>query len=124
MGAKTTLRWDEATLGAMHAAVRASYPEEACGFLLGTDGHVTGLRVARNVADDPCRGYVAAPEDLLAAFAETRGRGLELLGVFHSHPDGDGELSASDRAQAQPGWIYVVIATRGPKPSGMTVHAL
>lgn len=124
MGSTTTLHWDEATLAAMHDAVRRAYPDEACGFLLGLDRRVSGVRIARNVADHPRRAYVAHPEDVLAAFEEARAKDVNVLGVFHSHPDGKAELSATDLAIGQAGWIYVVIATRGAEPSDMTVTAL
>ncbi len=108
----------------MREAVRSAYPEEACGFLLGRDAIVTRVLPVANVAVDRRRDYVIAPEDLLAAHREAAALGLEVLGVFHSHPDGEARLSARDVEHGQAGWLYAVVATRGREPSDLAVRRL
>lgn len=110
LGAEITLRRTLATLSdaavvSMIHAVEAAYPDEACGFLLA-DGEA---RVVTNVAPDPRHAYEIAPEDVLGLHRE----GRDIIGVFHSHPDGVAAPSVTDLAQARPGWTYVIVATCG-----------
>jgi proteasome lid subunit RPN8/RPN11 len=64
---------------------------------------VTAFIETPNTAADPTRAYEVSAEALLAAHA----RG-EIIGIFHSHPNGDTRPSARDEAQAQIGWLYVI----------------
>lgn len=91
----------EAILG--HA--RAAAPEEACGVLGGRDAggerRVEVVHPCRNVAPEPRREYVMEPRDQFAAFLDVEdARGLEVLGVYHSHPRGPAGPSAVDAARA------------------------
>ena len=124
VGSAITLQWQEATLDVLRAAVRSAYPREACGFLLGRGTVVLEVVPTANVAADPCREFVIAPEALLATHRAASARGLEVLGVFHSHPDGDARLSARDEQLAQHGWVHAVVATRGAEPSDLVVRRL
>ena len=76
-------------------AARAA-PEECCGLLLGRGGLVSEARAAANVADDRRRHFEVDPAALLKAHKEARSGGPELLGYFHSHPDGHPVPSAAD----------------------------
>jgi len=115
---------DNSYVGAVLQAVREAYPHEACGLLIGRDGVVSHAIPVANRASDPRRSYRIAADDLLAAHLAARERGDTIVGVFHSHPDGQPELSATDMQAAHPGWIYMVVATRGREPSGLSVTAL
>jgi proteasome lid subunit RPN8/RPN11 len=115
--AEITLREQLATLGVSDAGVSAmmracalAYPTEACGFVL-QDGSVVALA---NTAAAPEREYLIAPEALAA-------HGERVIGVFHSHPDGEARFSARDRELMQDGWRYIVLATRGPVVSGVAI---
>ena len=79
----------------LEEAARAA-PEECCGLLLGRDGAVTEARLAANVAEDRTRHFEIDPAALLWAHKEARGGGAELLGYFHSHPEGHPVPSATD----------------------------
>lgn len=99
--------------------VSAGYPHETCGCLLGSrDGagvHVQHVRLARNLNAERARDrYELDPEDLLRAEDEARTRGLDVVGIWHSHPDHPAEPSETDRAAAWEGWSYV-IASVGPE---------
>ena len=90
----------------------AAYPREACGCLLGvTDGGL--VRVERvwtsdNMARNPDRAFELDPGSVVAAEDDARASGLELVGVWHSHPDAAAELSEADRVGLFAGWISVV----------------
>jgi proteasome lid subunit RPN8/RPN11 len=91
------------------------YAEECCGFLLGreTDREraVTTFIPARNAAptDRERQFIIEAPEYLQAEAAASR-QGLQLLGVYHSHPDHPAVPSDRDRIAAQPYFSYVIVS--------------
>lgn len=62
-----------------------------------------------NEAAVPEWEYLIDPERYLRIAAEAAGRGLEVIGVWHSHPLSAADPSATDRAQAWPDWHYLII---------------
>lgn len=89
----------EVTSGAIATLLAESAkaaPLECCGLLLGRHGRIELARPADNVADDPSRRFEIDPAALLAAHKQARGGGPELLGYFHSHPNGHPLPSATD----------------------------
>lgn len=93
----------------------AGYPDETCGLLLGREigGHCTVLaqRAARNVINDRSGDRFAIdPVDYLAAENAAAGRGMSLVGVWHSHPDHPAFPSETDREMAWPDWSYLIVA--------------
>ncbi|MBD0370496.1 MAG: M67 family metallopeptidase [Pyrinomonadaceae bacterium] len=67
---------------------RSMSPAECCGLIggRGDEGRAESIYRLRNVARDPLVAYEAAPEELFAVQREMRGRGEQLLGIYHSHP--------------------------------------
>ena len=93
--------------------VCAGYPHETCGLLVGRSAEsatlIKDLVQARNLNTERARDrYELAPEDLLAADGAARERGLEIVGVWHSHPDHPAVPSATDRKGAWTGWSYLI----------------
>ncbi len=91
----------------------AGYPGETCGCLLGSrdgaDVHVQHMRLGRNLNTERARDrYELDPRDLLRAEDEARARGLDVVGIWHSHPDHPAEPSETDRAGAWEAWSYVI----------------
>ena len=56
--------------------------------------------------------YVLRNEDLLAADAEARKRGLDLIGIYHSHPDCGAYFSETDLKNSCPWYSFVVISIK------------
>lgn len=83
----------------MRAWVSAHAPEEACGILAGRDGRVLQVMVIENELHDRYR-YRMQPSQQLQAFQTLEAQGWELLGIFHSHPEGPPEPSPTDIAEA------------------------
>ncbi len=103
---------------AMVAHCLRGLPEEACGLLAGhlATGEVAGLYPADNLAHS-ARVYTLDPLAHLRADRDAEGRGLELVGVFHSHTHTDAFPSPTDVAQApDPGWHYVIVSLRDDQP--------
>ena len=88
------IRIEPVTWKLMVQHARDTYPNECCGAMLGkTDGGMKVVRVGvpmKNAHEgSQAAMYVLRNEDLLAADAEARKRGLDLIGIYHSHPDCD-----------------------------------
>lgn len=89
------------------------YPHETCGLLIGAHAeqeiHVVRVTQARNLNSARSRDrYELDPLDFLAAQRTARSEGLEVVGVWHSHPDHPARPSETDRATAWPEWSYVI----------------
>jgi proteasome lid subunit RPN8/RPN11 len=74
-------------------------PLEACGLLAGKQNQVEKVIFVRNQAQSPVR-FVMDPYQQLQAFEWIDSSGLELLGIFHSHPSGPYTPSETDIAEA------------------------
>jgi len=102
----------------MVAHCLSGLPDEACG-LLGGDlatGAVARCYVTRNVAASAKR-YTVDPAEHLRADRDAEARGIEIIGVFHSHTHTDAYPSPTDVAQApDPGWHYVLVSLRDTHP--------
>jgi proteasome lid subunit RPN8/RPN11 len=93
-----------------------SYPEEGAGFLLGTDSvdlrprRVVGIVPLQNAREEGARGnrYLITPQDYLRAELRAEEQGVEVIGVFHSHPDHPDMPSEFDREWAQPQFSYLI----------------
>jgi [CysO sulfur-carrier protein]-S-L-cysteine hydrolase len=99
---------------AMVAHAWDGLPDEACGLLAGDPG--TGLSSVfypcRNAAESS-RVYTVDPRDHLRADRDAEGRGLEILGVMHSHTHTEAWPSPTDVDQApDPAWHYVIVSLK------------
>lgn len=101
---------------ALHA-----YPEECCGILVGQraaggvskSATVSQVIRGRNLHDGPrSRGFAIAPEDLLWAHKQAQQRGEDVIGYYHSHPDGEALPSKLDHRAADPGVSHLILAVR------------
>jgi proteasome lid subunit RPN8/RPN11 len=96
------------------------YPKECCGAMLGrTEGGaklVTEAVPMENayVGEQGDR-YELRPEDLLEADRQARARGLDLIGIFHSHPDCDAYFSETDLKNSCPWYSFVVLSIQDGK---------
>lgn len=72
---------------------------------------ITHVLHAHNIAGDPATQYEIAPQELFQLMREIRGAGLQLLGIYHSHPHGANEPSRADIARAYyPDAAYFIIS--------------
>jgi desampylase len=103
-----------------HAAVlqaaEQAHPNEACGLLLGTPTHIAAVLPTANVHPEPARHFEIDPAALIAAHKASReaarAGGPQLIGYFHSHPNGLARPSATDAASASgDGRIWAIAAS-------------
>ena len=92
----------------------AEAPREACGLLVGADASIAYQVPTRNADASPTRYSVPAAEHF-AAIRIARAAQLEVIGVYHSHPQGPAEPSATDTAEAFPRFLFL-IAGLSPAP--------
>lgn len=91
-----------------------SYPEEGAGLILGlSEGE---HREAKQVlpmpnhfeSDERGRRYRLDPQEILQAEERAEQLGLEVIGVFHSHPDHPSAPSQTDLDWAVPWYVYLI----------------
>lgn len=95
--------------------VRGGYPLETCGLLVGqarkNGAQVSQVTQARNLNEARAHDrYELDPGDFLLTDERARASGLEIVGVWHSHPDHPAHPSETDRAAAWEGWSYVIVS--------------
>ena len=93
--------------------LESAYPNEACGFLLGThtqhNRHITQLIEVENQSiENQRRRFVIKPLDYLKAERFAEKEGLTIIGVYHSHPDHPAIPSVHDLEFAQPFFSYFI----------------
>jgi len=111
------IRIESEPWAAMVAHARASYPNECCGAMLGsTDGETKLVResIALQNAFEGAQAarYELRPEDLLAADKAARERHMDLIGIYHSHPDCDAYFSTTDLQNSCPWYSFVVLSIK------------
>jgi proteasome lid subunit RPN8/RPN11 len=91
-----------------------SFPDECCGFLYGREDRdriITDALVVNNSRDgDKRRRFEISAKDYLQAERYAEKNGLQLLGVYHSHPNHPAIPSEHDRVAAQPYFSYIIIS--------------
>ncbi len=109
--------------------LEAGYPYEACGILIGevddpthpNNRRVHDVLLVANAWDEVNEHesrhnrYLISPDEYVKADREASKRGLDIVGVFHSHPDHPSQPSEMDRSQAWPGISYVIVSVRDGK---------
>jgi proteasome lid subunit RPN8/RPN11 len=97
-----------------------SYPDECCGAMIGRiqgDKKTVTKAVALDNSFSGEKGarYELRPQDLLHADQAARSSGLDLIGIFHSHPNCDAYFSETDLKNSCPWYSFVVLSIRDGK---------
>ena len=106
----------------MRAHAEVTYPNEACGALVGTgDGvnepwMVTSAEPAPNEFDGGHHNrYLIAPAFQVQVERSALAAGLDLIGFYHSHPEEQARPSEYDRSHAWAGYAYRVYSVHAAK---------
>jgi len=74
---------------------------ESCAMLLGTHNeqqwNVKEVFLTRNAHNDSTTSFIISPEELLQGHQLAEKKHLELVGIFHSHPDTAASPSSMDK---------------------------
>src|SRR6185369_13266173 len=93
------IRIESEPWAAMVKHARASYPNECCGAMLGTTDGETKLVRESIALENAFEGDKAARE-----------RNMDLIGIYHSHPDCDAYFSQTDLQNSCPWYSFVVLS--------------
>lgn len=114
----------KAVVAAIGRHARESFPEECCGFLIGQakePRRIVEARRAKNVAEENRgRRYRVDPLELLHADEDARARRLDLIGIYHSHPNHPAIPSEYDTAQAASWYTYIIQGVVEREPRELT----
>jgi proteasome lid subunit RPN8/RPN11 len=99
---------------------QSTFPDECCGVMVGRIEGQDKLVTSAFALENTYKGkqedrYEIRPEDLLAADKNARAEGLDLIGIFHSHPDCDAYFSKTDLENSCPWYSFVVLSVKGGK---------
>ena len=102
-------------------------PMEACGLLGGLAGAAAITATATATASvfyatgndaHSTKVYTVPPKEHLQAERDAEDRGLEIIGVVHSHTHTDAYPSPTDIASApDPSWHYLIVSLRDEAPT-------
>jgi proteasome lid subunit RPN8/RPN11 len=98
----------------------STFPNECCGAMIGNiDGgekRVTAAVPLENAyAGAQGARYEVRPQDLAEADRHARAAGMDVIGIFHSHPDCDAYFSKTDLENSCPWYSFVVLSVKGGK---------
>ena len=102
----------------IHQHLESGYPNEACGVMLGKNGVITEIVSADNErADQPASGnesarnrYLIHPLVYRDIERDADRRGVQVLGIYHSHPDVPARPSETDRKAGFPNLSYLIVS--------------
>ncbi|GAB6148431.1 M67 family metallopeptidase [Stetteria hydrogenophila] len=102
----------------MHLAASSSV--ELVGYVIGYKAghegeiHASALIMARNMSKAAEKEFIAEPRDILVAHTVAENLGLDVVGVFHTHPSCPPVVSAKDR-EGMRNWpiVWIVASPRG-----------
>ena len=113
------VRLTASDVDAIVAHARRDLPNEACGLLIGlldSDDSRHRIHPCGNAEASPMK-YTLDSQDVGKANWDAISRGLELVGVYHSHTHTEAYPSWTDVKQAaDPTWHYVLVSLKDEEP--------
>ena len=118
---------------AAHAEIRAhaetAYPDECCGILLGVIESerriVRSVLPCANISPSPQKRFAIDSRDLIRAQRDARKTGLQIVGFYHSHPNGAAQWSQTDIEEALwPHCSYLIVPVENGRATEMKSFAL
>ena len=92
-------------------------PNESCALLFGKKDNdkitITEIYPAENIEKSP-RNFTISNEQLIQGYKIAEDKGLEVIGIFHSHPDSEPYPSETDKKfmEINPvAWVIFSLAT-------------
>ena len=96
----------------------SAYPDECCGFMFGHEDAAgnrivtQALPINNSAVENRKRRFVIAPKDYMKGEQYAIENDVQLLGIYHSHPNHPAIPSEHDRVAAQPFFSYVIISVQ------------
>jgi len=117
----------DAQLKQIYAQAKESYPHECCGFLLGDfvdGGLVREVRQTINQDQEPTTHFVISAIEYGQVQFAAEEAGLEIIGVYHSHPDYPPIPSQTDMNEAWPDAYFLIVSVHEGMPLNTNVWRL
>ena len=112
------------TISLINKHLEEVFPNEGCGFFFGNGKQsrlITEVMIVKNAKKgDQRRRFEIEPFDFVNAERYALENGLDLLGVFHSHPNHPAIPSEHDRKQALPYFSYLIVSIIDGKADNAT----
>ena len=103
-------------LGQMVAHCRSCLPDEGCGILAGRGATVTHIYPMKNIEPSPV-SYHMDPQEQFDVMRSMRESALEMVAIYHSHPDSPATPSHADIERAfYEDAAYVIVSFSGERP--------
>lgn len=71
-------------------------PNESCAILFGKNNQVLDLFLTENIENSPVN-FTISSKQLIEAYKMAEEKKMEVVGIFHSHPDSDAYPSNTDK---------------------------
>jgi proteasome lid subunit RPN8/RPN11 len=95
-----------------------TFPLEACGVIGGIGERAHQIVAIPNTADDPRHHFCLDEKKFIETLFGFERNGLTLIGIYHSHPNGDPIPSPIDIQQAAyPDTAYLIVGLRQGEPA-------
>ena len=83
-------------------------PNEACAILFGKEDEVLDIFFTDNIEESPIN-FTISNEQLLEAYRIAEDKKIEVIGIFHSHPNSDAFPSKTDKKFMQSNPVVWII---------------
>ena len=117
----------DAQLKQIYAHAGETYPYECCGILLGSfaqGGQVQQVRPATNQNSERTDRFIISAEEYAQVQFAADEAGLEIIGIYHSHPDWPPIPSQTDMASAWEEVYYLITSIHEGRPLNTNVWRL
>ena len=82
-------------------------PNESCAILFGKDNRISDIFLTKNIEESPVN-FTISNEQLIEGYKIAEDKQLDVIGIFHSHPNSEAYPSNTDKKfmQSNPvAWI-------------------
>ena len=117
----------DAQLKQIYAHAKETYPHECCGFLIGTfadDGLVNQVRSAANQNTERADRFVISPQEYAQVQFAADDAELDIIGIYHSHPDWPAIPSQTDMESAFEEVYYLITSVHEGMPLNTNIWRL
>ncbi|WP_457641663.1 Mov34/MPN/PAD-1 family protein [Persephonella sp.] len=98
------------------------YPYEICGFILGKIDYESNIRTALEIYQVENQNKERAndrfeidPKDYLKVEEYADSKDMQIIGIYHTHPDHPDRPSQTDLMFAQPDMSYIIMSVKKGK---------
>jgi proteasome lid subunit RPN8/RPN11 len=111
-------------VGNIHEHAKETYPEECSGVIVGMNTGemkvvVDVWRAENTHEDERSRRFLIDPLVYMKLEQQADERDMDVLGIYHSHPDHPAEPSEYDREHAWPNLSYIIASVSSEQVDDM-----